>query len=121
MMNPVQQDPEILQEFETPAVNICETKDEVIVEAEMPGVDKNRLEVRTEGHELVIIGHRRHAEESGEILFQEIPRSDFQRVFTLGDYIKASDIKASFKDGILTLRIPKSEEVKPRKIEVQFA
>jgi len=108
------------EEFITPPVNICETKDAIIVEAEMPGVDKSRLEVSVNGDELAIIGRRQKESDPGEALWQEIPKLDFRRVFTLGDHVNRSDIHASFEAGILTLRIGKSENIKPRKIDVEF-
>ncbi len=108
------------QQYLTPPVNICETEDAIILEAEMPGVDKNRLEVLVDNNELVIVGHRLKETPKEEAVWQEIPQWDFKRTFTLGDHINRSDIKASFEAGILTLRLGKAEDVKARKIEVDF-
>lgn len=104
----------------TPPVNICETRDAIIVEAEMPGVDTKRLEVSVDGDELVITGRRAKYADSGEAILQEIDRADFRRAFTLGDQINRSEINASFEAGILKLKLGKAEDVKRRKIEVEF-
>jgi HSP20 family protein len=108
------------QQYVIPPVNIWESQDAIILEAEMPGVDKNGLEVSVNGNELTITGRRRKEEAPTEPVWQEIPTYDFRRVFNLGEHINRADIKASFEAGLLQLRLPKSEEVKPRKIEVQF-
>lgn len=111
---------DVMEPWVTPPVNICETKDAIVVEAEMPGVDKERLEVSIDNDELIIIGRRARENADGQAVWQEIPRSDYRRVFTLGNHIDRTAIHASFEAGILRLRLGKSEEVKPRKIEVQF-
>lgn len=108
------------ESYVIPPVNIAETKDAILVEAEMPGVDKSRLEVSVDGDDLVIVGRRHPNGEQGEAVWREIPRFDFRRAFTLGDHINRQDIKAAFDNGVLTLRLGKAEDVKPRKIEVEF-
>ncbi|MDD2706587.1 MAG: Hsp20/alpha crystallin family protein [Verrucomicrobiae bacterium] len=106
--------------FVAPPVNICETNDAILVEAEMPGVDKNGLEVSIDGDELVIHGKRDIKPESGEPVWREIPLHHYRRVFSLGDHINRASIHASFENGILTLKLGKAEDVKPRKIEVNY-
>jgi HSP20 family protein len=108
------------EQFVAPPVNIRETKDAIVVEAEMPGIDKNSLEVSVEGDELVIIGRKDKAPERGQPVWTEISKYDYRRGFTLGDHVNRSDITASFDSGILSLRLGKAEDVKPKKIEVQF-
>ncbi len=110
------------ERFIVPPVNVRETADQIIVEAEMPGIDKNRLEIMLKEKDLFILGRRAKEEPSmGDPVWQEIPHYDFRRVFALGDHVNRSSIHASFDNGVLTLRIAKAEEAKPKKIEVAFA
>jgi len=106
------------ESFVLPRVDIIETKDEYTLEAEMPGVSKDGLEINLDGHELVISGRRTPAAPAGELLFRESVPHPFRRVFELDPTIDTAKIKAQMEHGILTLQLPKSERVKPRKIEV---
>lgn len=106
------------QEYVVPDVNIFETKDGYVLEAEMPGVSKDGLEITLEGHEITIVGHRKEENCPGEALFRECRRADFRRVFELDPAIDTSKISAKMDQGMLTLSLPKSERVKPRKITV---
>jgi len=105
-------------EYVLPEVNIYETKDGYAVEAEMPGVSKDGLEITLEGSEITIVGHRNHDIVTGTPLFRERTHADFRRVFELDPAIDASKIVAKMDQGVLTLTLPKSEQVKPRKINV---
>jgi len=106
------------QEYVAPEVNIFENKEGYVLEAEMPGVNKDGLELMLEDDELTIIG-RRHSEPlPGDVLFCECPKADYRRVFTLDPAIDKSRISAKMEQGILTVSLPKSEKVKPRKIVV---
>ncbi len=118
----VQQEPRTaanhVVEYVAPEVNIVETKDGYVLEAEMPGVNKSGLELTLENTELTIVGHRQVEPLSGEALFRESRRGDYRRVFELDPAIDTSKISARMEQGILTLTLPKSERVKPRKITV---
>lgn len=104
--------------FLSPPVNITETKDAYTLEADMPGVSKDGLEILLEGHELTLVGRRAHNEGVGEPLYREsIPR-DYRRVFELDPAIDTDKISARMEQGVLTLTLPKAERVKPRKIAV---
>jgi HSP20 family protein len=105
-------------EYVTPAVNIFETKDGYMVEAEMPGVTKDGLEVTLEGNEITIVGHRVPESAAGQVLFSECANADFRRVFEMDPAIDSTKITAKMDQGVLTLTLPKSEKVKPRKIAV---
>lgn len=107
------------QEFVTPEVNIFETKDGYILEAEMPGVAKEGLEITLEGNEITILGHRKADAAPGELLFRERRWADYRRVFELDPAIDTSKISAKVDQGVLTLTLPKSEKVRPRKITVE--
>lgn len=106
------------QEYILPDVNIFEESDGYVLEAEMPGVNKEGLEVLLEGHELTILGHRNLGTPRGNLLFRESQTADFRRVFELDPAIDTSRIVAKMNQGVLTLTLPKSEKVKPRKIAV---
>ncbi|MGH7971293.1 MAG: Hsp20/alpha crystallin family protein [Limisphaerales bacterium] len=110
--------PERAQEFVSPEVNICETTDGYVLEAEMPGVNKQGLEITLEGNEITIVGHRQVAALNGEPLFHETRQADFRRVFELDPAIDMSKISARMDQGVLTLTLPKSEKIKPRRITV---
>ena len=106
--------------FVTPVANILETGDGYILEAEMPGVGKDGLEVTVENGELVLVGRRSDKELPGEALYRESRPLDFRRVFDLDPSIDAAKITAKMEQGILTLTLPKAEEVKPRRIQVTY-
>jgi HSP20 family protein len=106
------------QEYVVPAVNILEEKDGYRLEAEMPGVSKDGLELLLEGNELTIVGHRQRAAVGGHLIFRESHTADYSRVFELDPAIDSSRIAAKMNQGVLTLTLPKSEKVKPRKIVV---
>jgi HSP20 family protein len=101
-----------------PDVNIYENKDGYTLEAEMPGVNKDGLEITLEGHEITITGRRTAEIVSGEALFRERRCVDYRRVFELDPAIDFARISARMNQGVLYLTLPKSEQVKPRKIPV---
>ncbi len=108
------------REFHVPPVNIVESNDHYIVEADLPGVAKEGLEITVEDNELTIIGRRTDFQEvpNAEVLYQESRPGDFRRVFELDPTIDTSKINAKMQQGVLTLTLPKAEKVKPRKISV---
>ena len=106
------------EEFILPEVNIQETKDGYVLEAEMPGVNKDGLEITLDNNELTIVGRRSSETVAGEPLFRERSSADFRRVFELDPAIDTGRIDAKVNQGVLTLTLPKSEKVKPRKITV---
>ena len=106
------------QQFVSPEVNIFETKDGYVLEAEMPGVRKEGLEITLEGNEITIVGHRDQEPVSGQALFRESRNSDYRRVFELDPAIDTAKVSARMDQGVVTLTLPKSEKVKPRKIAV---
>jgi HSP20 family protein len=106
------------QEFVVPVVNIFETQDGYALEAEMPGVTKAGLEITLEGNEITIIGRRTKEPVNGEVLLRERSVADYRRIFELDPAIDTNKISAKMEQGMLTLALPKSERVKPRKIVV---
>jgi HSP20 family protein len=104
--------------FATPSTNVREDKDGFVLETELPGVAKDGLELTVENGELVIVGRRTPAQPAGQALYRESRRLDYRRAFELDQSIDSSRITASLDQGVLTLRLPKTEAVKPRKITV---
>jgi len=102
----------------TPLANILETKDGYVLEAEMPGVSKDNLEITVTGGELVIVGRRHGVQEKGQPVYRESRGADYRRVFELDTSIEVGKISARMEQGVLTLQLPKAESVKPRKIAV---
>jgi len=100
-----------------PPVDITEQKDEYLLEADMPGVGKEGLEVVLEGNELTIVGHRQRPTE-GEVLLEESRPQDFRRTFVLDPVIDSSQIRAQIEHGTVTVHLPKADQVKPRRIKV---
>jgi HSP20 family protein len=115
---PVREERQPNKPFLIPPVNITETKEGYLLEAEMPGVNKNGLEVLLEANELTIVG-KRHAEDlKADLIYRESALRDFRRVFVLDPTIDTSKIDAKIENGVLTLHLPKAERVKPKKITV---
>jgi HSP20 family protein len=104
--------------FTSPRVNITETKDGYLLEAEMPGVSKDRLEISLEGNELTLIGRRAPEPQNLDLLYRESSNADYRRMFVLDPTIDTSRIEAKVDTGVLHLHLPKAEQVKPRKITV---
>jgi len=104
--------------YSAPDVNIFETKDDYVLEAEMPGVSKDGLEITLEGNVLTLVGHRSDETPLGEAVYRESRPVDYRRVFELDPAIDADKINARVEQGVLTLTLPKAERVKPRKIAV---
>jgi len=103
----------------TPRVDIHETDEELTLYADLPGVRPEDLELHFEDNELTVHGRvaPRHGTDQG--VSCEYGPGDFHRVFRINEEIDASSISASLKNGVLTLRLPKSERVRPRKIDVK--
>lgn len=106
------------RQYVSPEVNIFETKDGYVLQAEMPGVNKDNVEITLEDNELTIVGRRDQSQPKAELLYRESSPADFRRVFELDPAIDTARIDAKVDQGVLTLTLPKSERVKPRKVTV---
>jgi HSP20 family protein len=104
--------------YVAPEVNILETAEDYVLQAELPGVNKDGLEITLEGNELTLVGRRQRGELKAPALYRESSTADYRRVFELDPAIDAARIDAKIEQGVLTLHLPKSERVKPRKITV---
>lgn len=103
----------------TPRIDIWETEDELVLYADMPGVTAENLDLRFENRELRIHGKVSPRHEGIKFLDGEYGIGDFYRTFTIGETIDSEKISAELRDGVLTLHLPKSEAVKPRRIAVK--
>lgn len=105
--------------YMSPRVNITETKDGYLLEAEMPGVSKDGLEISLEANELTLVGRRHEESVPGvELIYRESANRDFRRTFALDPTIDTSKVEAKMESGVLRLHLPKAEKVKPRKITI---
>ena len=104
-----------------PSLNLWENDDNLYVEAELPGFEMDDLEIYvTGGNQISISGERKQPELKGGAWHrQERAFGKFRRTFELPYDVNTDDVLASFAHGILTLTMPKSEEMKPRRIEVK--
>lgn len=106
--------------YVAPAVDIYETPEELVLLADLPGVGKDQLEVRVEEDVLTIRGLPQRSV-PGEPLWEEFELPNFFRQFELSEVIDQEKISADFKNGVLTLHLPKSQRARPRQIEVKVA
>jgi HSP20 family molecular chaperone IbpA len=103
-----------------PAVDIFEDRNGISVQAEMPGVSKDRLTVQADRNSLVIEGEAVIDMPTGmEALYADVRSTRYRRSFLLSSELEPERIEANLKDGVLTLRIPKRAEYTPRKIQVR--
>jgi HSP20 family protein len=103
-----------------PAVDIFETPENIVLKAELPGIDPKDVEVRVEDNTLYLKGERRFEKEVKEESYHRVERSygSFARSFSLPNSIDAEKVGAEYKDGVLTLTMPKREEAKPKTIKI---
>ena len=106
-----------------PAVDICENENNIVLKAELPGVDPKDVEVRVEDNTLYLKGERKFEKDTKEENYHRIERSygSFARSFALPNSIDAEKVAAEYKDGLLTLTLPKREETKPKTIKINIS
>jgi HSP20 family protein len=106
-----------------PPVDIVEAQDGFTIRVDLPGVNQKDVKVSLLGDQLTIRGERQQTRETkGESVHRVERRyGSFERTFTLGVAVRADQVKASYRDGVLEVQVPKAEEAKVREIEVQVA
>ena len=106
-----------------PKVNVYEYDDKVGVVAEIPGLDKKDLSVEVEDGVLTISGdkHGLFDDEGAKVIRRELKHSSFKRSFELGELLDGENIKASFRDGLLSIEIPKTEPELPKVTSVKIS
>lgn len=104
-----------------PAVDIYETADSVVLNAELPGLSKDDIDIQVRDNVLTLKGERRLEKEVKQENYLRVERAygGFQRAFTLPASIQADKIRAVFKNGVLEVSIPKAAEVKPKQIKIE--
>ena len=104
----------------TPAVDIYETEHEIVLSAEIPGIDENDIEIKLEDNTLTLKGERKFEKETQEENFHRIERAygSFFRSFSLPQYIDQEKIKAEHEHGVLKVVLPKKSESKSRKVTI---
>lgn len=106
-----------------PAVDVSETKDAVIVKAEIPGMDPKDIDVSLSGDTLIIKGEKKEEKEEKDENFYrvEMRRGSFQRAIRIPVPVDKDKIEAKYEKGILKIKLPKTEETRPKQIEVKVS
>jgi HSP20 family protein len=106
-----------------PAVDISENEHELLVKADLPGIDPKELDIRVENNVLTIRGERKFEKKVDQDNYLRVERTygSFSRSFALANTVNAEGIKADYQNGVLTLVVPKREEAKPKQIKVNVA
>ena len=116
------QSTDVPQQALAPAVDILESDMGITLLADMPGVSKDRLTIKVDGENLTIEGRAKiDVPENIELLHSEVRSPYFRRTFTLSRDLDPAKIEATLRNGVLEMHIPKSEQAKPKRIEVQVA
>jgi HSP20 family protein len=105
----------------SPAVDIIETEDELVLKADLPDVKLQDIDVQVENETLTIKGERKFQQESKSQSFHRIERSygQFVRSFSLPSMVDTEKVAADYRDGVLTVTLPKRDAAKPRQVKVE--
>ena len=108
-------------ELTAPALDLYEEKDDIVVKAELPGIDKDNIEVNLTDHQLTIKGEKKKEEGTKEENFYRAERSygAFLRTLELPKDVHPDKVKATFKNGVLEVRLPKTEAAKAKEVKVK--
>jgi len=106
------------EQFVAPSASVLEEGDGYVLQVEMPGVNKEGLEISIENNELTIIGRRSLPTVEGTLIHHESRRENYRRTFELDPSINSDKISAKVEQGVVTVTLPKAEHVRPRKISV---
>ena len=106
-----------------PAADIYETENELVAKFDLPGVQESDIDVRVENNTLAIRGERKFEKEVNEDSYLRVERAfgTFTRSFSLPNIVKVDNIRAGLQDGVLTIRMPKREEAKPKQIKISVS
>jgi HSP20 family protein len=120
MSGPKPEEKNIMAGAWAPSVDIYENENEVVLAAEIPGVDEKDVEIKVEDNNLTLRGERKFEKETKEENYHRIERSygSFFRSFSLPSYIDQDRIEAEHENGVLKIRMPKRVELKPRKVKI---
>lgn len=106
----------------SPSLDVFEDEEKVTVQVELAGLKKDDIDISLEDDVLTIAGERKSEKEAreGESFRRERIYGSFRRSITLPSAVKADSVAAAYQDGVLTITLPKAEEAKPRKIEIEL-
>jgi len=106
-----------------PAADIYETENDLVAKVDLPGVQETDIDIRVENNTLAIRGERQFEKEVSEDSYLRVERAfgTFTRSFSLPNIVKVENIRASLQNGVLTLRMPKREEAKPKQIKISVS
>lgn len=104
-----------------PALDVYEDADSFIVKVELPGMKRDEIDLSLHQNSLIISGERKVDHTNGELSRSERYFGRFQRTFALPKPVQSDKVEATYKDGILTVKLPKTEESKPRRIDVRVS
>ena len=105
-----------------PKVNVYEYDDKIGIVAEIPGLDKKNVTVEVEDQVLIISGDKHGFDTEGaKCITRELKQSSFKRSFNLGEHLDGDNVGATFKDGLLSISVPKKEPEKPKKTFVKIS
>ena len=105
-----------------PKVNVYEYDDKIGIVAEIPGLDKKNVTVDVEEDVLIISGDKHGFDsDGGKCITRELKQSAFTRSFNLGEYLDGTNVSAKFKDGMLSISIPKKEPEQPKKHSIKIS
>ncbi len=118
--SPVTGEGEVSTRTWAPAVDIYEDGDNLVLKAELPGINPDDVEIRVEDNTLYLKGERKFEKDVKEQNYHRVERSygTFTRSFSLPNSVDADKVAANYKDGVLTLTMPKKEEAKPKTIKI---
>ena len=105
-----------------PLVDIAETKDDIIVKAEIPGMKKDDIKVVIQDNVLTLKGEKQEEKQEKDKQYHRVERSygSFERSFSLPVSVQVDQAKADYKEGVLTITLPKAEETKPKEVSVNI-
>ena len=105
----------------SPPVDIVERQDEVVIKIDLPDVNQNEIDIRVEEGKLIVQGERKFVKEPGEEKYIQVerPYGTFRRTFNIPKTIEQEGIKASYKDGVLRVVLPRKQETQPKQIMVE--
>ena len=106
-----------------PAADIYETENELVAKFDLPGVQESDIDIRVENNTLAIRGERTFEKEVNEDSYLRVERAfgTFTRSFSLPNIVKVDNIRAGLESGVLTIRMPKREEARPKQIEISVS
>jgi len=102
--------------FITPNCDIYENNDAYIIEAELPGMNKENLDIQIEKNILTLFG--KINKDTSNLLYSECGLADYKRIFRITDHISVNDVSAKMENGIATIVLPKDEKAKPKKVQI---